>query len=261
MTADPEGRGGLAAWNATRPPFVEADAVQRAGYLARTAGSPVYIVHTSSEEALRVARAQRRQGTRIRIETCPHYLTHDVTSPEGIVAKVNPPLRQAPDREALWTAVLSGDVDTIATDHVHRDIGSKQGNIWTASPGCPGMDTMLHVMLSEGHHKRGLSLPDIARITSANPARIMGLGQRKGAIAPGYDADFAIVDPNHVWTMERENTASGAGYSLYEGWEFTGKVIHTIVRGRPVFEDGALCPDAAGHGQFLQRTLPTATGG
>ncbi len=256
MKSDPEGKGGLATWNGTRPPFVEADAVQRAGYLARTAGAPLHIVHTSSEEALLSALNQRAQGTNIHIETCPHYLTHDVTSPEGIVAKVNPPVREPSDRKALWAAILNGDIDTIATDHVHRDLGSKQGTIWTASPGCPGMDTLLPVMLSEGHHKRGLSLEDIVRITATNPARIMGLGQRKGAIAPGYDADFAVVDPGHVWTLDRKDVASSSGYSIYEGWEFTGKVIHTIVRGKPVLMEGTLCRDAVGHGQFLRRTLP-----
>ena len=256
MKSDPEGRGGLATWNGTRPPFVEADAVQRAGYLARTAGAPLHIVHTSSEEALVSALNQRAQGTDIRIETCPHYLTHDVTSPEGIVAKVNPPVRQPSDREALWTAILRGDIDTVATDHVHRDIGSKQGTIWTASPGCPGMDTLLPVMLSEGHHKRGLPLQDIVRITAANPARMMGLGHRKGAIAPGYDADFAMVDLNNVWTLDRRDVASSSGYSIYEGWQFTGKVIHTVVRGKPVLSDGTLREDAVGHGRFLERRLP-----
>lgn len=257
MKADPDGSGGLATWNGTRPPFVEADAVQRAGYLARTANAPLHIVHTSSQEALNAALNQRRQGTDIHIETCPHYLTHDVTSAIGIVAKVNPPVREPSDRLALWAAILNGDVDTIATDHVHRDISSKQGTIWTASPGCPGMDTMLPVLLGEGHHKRGLSLECIARITSTNPARIMGLGQRKGMIAPGYDADFAVVDLNRVWTLARQDVVSDSGYSIYEGWEFTGKVMHTIVRGRPVLTDGKLQPDAIGHGRFLRRSLPS----
>lgn len=255
MRSDPDGGGGLATWNKTRPPFVEADAVQRAGYLARTAGAPIHIVHTSSAEALHAALNQRAQGTDIHIETCPHYLTHDVTSAAGTLAKVNPPVREPSDREALWAAVLNGAVDTVATDHVHRGLESKQGTIWTASPGCPGMDTLLPVLLSEGHHKRGLPLEDIVRITAANPAQIMGLGQRKGAIAPGYDADFAVVDPECVWTLERKDTASSSGYSIYEGWEFTGKVIHTVVRGKPVLLDGALCDEAIGHGRFVERSL------
>ena len=112
MAADPDGRGGLAAWNASRPPFVEADAIQRVGMFARHTGARVHVVHVTSQQALDAALEQRRQGTDISIETCPHYLTHDVTWPGGIVAKINPPLREQADRDALWSGILSGDVDT-----------------------------------------------------------------------------------------------------------------------------------------------------
>ena len=127
MQADPKGEGGLASWNATRPPFVEADAVQRAGLFARHTGSPLYIVHTSSAAALDAARDRARVGTRIYIETCPHYLTHDIGWTGREVGKINPPLREASDREALWQGIASGLIDTVATDHVHRDLSSKTG--------------------------------------------------------------------------------------------------------------------------------------
>jgi dihydroorotase (multifunctional complex type) len=252
---DPNGEGGLATWNATRPPFVEADAVQRAGYVARVAGAPVYIVHTSSAEALKAALRQREDGTEISIETCPQYLTHDIHSKEGVIAKVNPPLREPADREALWAGLLDGSIDTVATDHAHRDLSSKQGNIWTASPGGPGMDTLLPVLLSEGHHKRGLSLERIAELVCANPARIMGFADRKGRIAPGLDADFTLVDLDETWTVRREDVVSSAGYSLYEGWSFKGRVRHTFVRGKPVLRDGQLVDEAIGHGRFVERRL------
>jgi dihydroorotase-like cyclic amidohydrolase len=168
--------------------------VQRAGLFARSTGAPLYIVHTSSAEALEAARRAREAGTRIHIETCPHYLTHDTGWEGGDIGKINPPLREASDREALWRGVLSGLVDTIATDHVHRDISSKSGGIWSASPGCPGLETLLPVMLSEGHARRGLPIARLVKLLCENPARIMGLGDRKGMIAPGYDADFALVD-------------------------------------------------------------------
>src|SRR5450759_2399707 len=86
-------------------------------------------------------RWRRRCGTdapaRVLVETCPHYLTHD-TGTAGDIAKINPPLRQPADREALWQGLLSGEIDTVGTDHVHRDVSSKAGGIWAASPGCPG---------------------------------------------------------------------------------------------------------------------------
>lgn len=255
MRDDPEGTGGLASWNATRPPFVEADAVQRAAYVARTAGAPLYVVHTSSAEALDAALRQRAAGARVFVETCPHYLTHDITWPGGVIGKINPPLREAADRAALWRGLLDGSIDTVATDHVHRDITSKEGGIWAASPGCPGMETMLPVLLSEGHAKRGLSLPRIAALSAGNPARAMGLDHVKGAIAPGMDADFAIVDPAARWTVTRDAVISSAGYSIYEGWELTGRVVHTLVRGRFVQRDGMPAPDAVATGRYVRRRL------
>jgi dihydroorotase (multifunctional complex type) len=255
MRADPEGKGGLAAWSATRPPFVEADAVQRAAYVAKIAGAPLYVVHTSSAEALQAALRQRAAGARVFVETCPHYLTHDVTWAGGDTGKINPPLREATDREALWRGIADGSIDTVATDHVHRDISSKAGGIWGASPGCPGMETMLPVLLSEGHAKRGISLPRIAELTATNPAHAMGLAHAKGAIAPGMDADFAIIDPAARWVVERAKVLSSAGYSIYEGWELTGRVVHSLVRGRFTLRDGALAEDAVGSGRYQRRRL------
>jgi dihydropyrimidinase/allantoinase len=255
MRADPDGVGGLASWNATRPPFVEADAVQRAALVARVAGAPLYVVHTSSAEALQAAMRQRNAGARVFVETCPHYLTHDETWEGGAAGKINPPLRKPADREALWEGIRSGAVDTVATDHVHRDLLAKQGGIWKASPGCPGMETMLPVLLSEGHAKRGLPLARIAELVAGNPARIMGLAHAKGAIAPGLDADFAIVDPAARWRLERADVRSAAGYSIYEGWEFTGRVVHSLVRGRLTLRDGAVEDSAVGTGRYQRRRL------
>ena len=251
--ADPAGSGGLATWNASRPPFVEADAVQRAGLVAQVAGARLYIVHTSSEAALQAGLRQRQAGSRLLLETCPHYLTHDVTWPGGDLGKINPPLREPSDCASLWQAVLDGDIDTIGTDHVHRDRSGKDGGIWAASPGCPGMQTMLPVLLSEGHHRRGLGLDCIAALTATNPAAAMGLGHVKGAIAPGLDADLAIVDPRAEWTVPEDGGVSAAGYSLYAGWRLTGRVVHTLVRGRLVVRDGHLQDGAAGHGRYVRR--------
>ncbi|GJD53138.1 Allantoinase [Methylobacterium crusticola] len=254
--ADPDGTGGLATWNASRPPFVEADAVQRAGYVAATAGVPLYVVHTSSAEALAAGLRLRQAGATLHLETCPHYLTHDVGWPGGDVGKINPPLREAADREALWAGLLSGAIDTVATDHVHRGIDAKAGGIWAASPGCPGLETLLPVLLSEGHHARGLSLERVVDLVSTTPARLMGLGHAKGAIAPGLDADLAFVDLDAVWTVAGDSVVSSAGYSLYEGWRLRGRVVHAAVRGRFVLRDGALQDDAVGHGRYVARRLP-----
>jgi dihydroorotase (multifunctional complex type) len=255
MKEDPEGRGGLRAWNATRPPFVEADAVQRAGLFARQTGARLYIVHTSSREALQAGLRARDAGTDIRIETCPHYLTHDVDWKGGDVGKINPPLRERDDCAALWDGVVSGDVDTVATDHVHRDISAKAGGIWKASPGCPGLETLLPLMLTAGHHERGIPLGRIATLLASAPADAMGLAHRKGRIAVGLDADLAIVDLNREYLCRREDVRSSAGYSIYEGRRFKGKVEHTLVRGRFAVRDGALVDAAVGTGRHISRKL------
>jgi dihydropyrimidinase len=255
MKEDPEGRGGLRAWNATRPPFVEADAVQRAGLFARQTGARLYIVHTSSREALEAGLRARDAGTDIRIETCPHYLTHDVDWEGGDIGKINPPLRERDDCAALWDGVVSGHVDTVATDHVHRDIAAKAGGIWKASPGCPGLETLLPLMLTEGHHARGIPLGRIATLLASAPADAMGLAHRKGRIAVGLDADLAIVDLGREYLCRREDVRSSAGYSIYEGRRFRGKVEHTLVRGRFAVRDGAPVDAAVGTGRYISREL------
>jgi dihydropyrimidinase len=252
---DPDGSGGLATWNATRPPFIEADAVQRAAYVADIAGAPLYVVHTSSAEALAAALRHRRCGATVHIETCPHYLTHDISWAGGDVGKINPPLRESSDREALWQALLAGDVDTVATDHVHREITSKKGGIWNASPGCPGLETLLPVLLTEGHHKRGMPLERIAEVSATAPARLMGLGKSKGSIAVGYDADLTFVDLDQAWRLDRDNVVSSAGYSIYEGWNFRGAIVHAMSRGLFVLRDKSLQDNAVGRGRFAKRTL------
>jgi dihydropyrimidinase len=255
MDADPEGRGGLRAWNATRPPFIEADAVQRAALFARETGARLYIVHTSSREALMAGLRARDAGTDILIETCPHYLTHDVDWQGSDIGKINPPLREREDCEALWAGILSGDIDTVATDHVHRDISSKSGGIWKASPGCAGLETLLPVMLTDGHHGRGIPLGRVAALLSGAPAEAMGLRDRKGRIAVGLDADLAIVDLEREYPYNREDVRSSAGYSIYEGRRFKGKVVHTMVRGHFAVRDGVLADDAVGSGRYISRRL------
>ena len=253
--ADPDGKGGLKTWNESRPPFVEADAVQRAAYIAWKAGAPLYVVHTSSAEALDAGLRLRDAGAEVYFETCPHYLTHDVNWTGGDIGKINPPLRTEADRDYLWDAIADGTFDTIGTDHIHRDLTSKNGGIWNASPGCPGLETLLPILLSEGYHRRAIPLERIAELTATNVADIMGLAHVKGRIAPGLDADFAIIDLDAEWAVERDNIISSAGYSIYEGWSLKGRVIHTLVRGQFALRDGVLNEQAVGIGRFQRRSL------
>lgn len=254
MTADPQGAGGLAAWNETRPGFVEADALSRACHFGRITGTPVHAVHTSSAEALAAAVRQRAAGARVSIETCIHYLTHDTRCGLGAIGKVNPPLRPPSDRDALWMGIEAGEIDTIGTDHIHRPVGSKEGGIWKAQPGFPGLDAFLPALLTEGQ-RRGVAPDRLVPLVSLNPARVMGLAPRKGAILPGADADLAILDMEKRWVVDKSALATDAGFSIYEGHEMTCRVVHTLSRGRFVLRDGALQDDAVGHGRYVPRKL------
>ncbi len=255
LADDPEGSGGLASWNATRPPFVEADALSRACYFGRIADAPVHAVHTSSAEALDAALRQRAAGTRVSIETCLHYLTHDETSDLGAVAKVNPPLRAPSDREALWRAIEAGHIDTIGTDHIHRPKSSKEGGIWKAQPGFPGLDTFLPALITEGCMRRGVPLAHLIDLVTSNPARIMGLSPAKGVIQPGADADLTVLDLEARWTVEKAALGTDAGYSIYEGTEMSCRVVHTLSRGRFVLREGDLVDEMIGQGRFVHRRL------
>lgn len=247
-----QGREDVLAWTESRPSFVEAEAIYRAAYLAHVAGCSLYLVHITSREAINAALSCRSRYGDIFLETCPHYLTCTADSVEGVIGKVNPPLRFRDDIDSLWEAIADGSIDTIGSDHVPRRKDKKVGSVWEASAGFPGVETLLPVLLSEGVHKRGISLQRIAELTSYNPSRIFNLYPRKGTLLPGSDADLTVVDLG----IEKEVTASAlhgcCDYSLYEGWTLKGWPTLTMVRGSIVMRDGELLGNP-GHGRYLGR--------
>ena len=253
LAQDEADRESLEAWNATRPPFVEAEALSRAAYFGRITGTPVHGVHTSSGDALAAAVQQRTAGADVSIETCIQYLTQDTDSDIGAMGKVNPPLRAPSDRDALWAGIAAGHIDTIATDHIHRPRGCKDGGIWAAQPGFPGLDTFLPALLTEAR-KRDVGLEKILPMVSRNPARRMGFAN-KGHITPGMDADIAVVDLNASFTIDNADLATDAGYSTLHGQTMTAKTVHTLSRGNFVLRDGALTDSSIGQGRYLARTL------
>jgi dihydropyrimidinase len=245
---DPD--AGLAAWNRTRPDFVEAEAEQRVSYLASVLGASVYAVHVSSAAALNAITLQRSRYENLFIETCPHYLTLDTSSPAGSRAKVNPPLRSNADREALWEAVSDGTIDVIGSDHVPRHFSAKDKDIWSASAGFPGTGTLLPLMMSEGAGHRGVPLERMVQLTATRPAQLFGLYPRKGAIQVGADADLVVLDLTETETVAAATQHSGSGYSVWEGWPVRCRVEHTLLRGRFAVRSGVV---AEPHGEYVPR--------
>lgn len=248
------GRDDLRAWDESRPAFVEAESIWRASFFADLVGARVYFVHLSSGAALAAVRGARHAFPEAHLlaETCPHYLTHNHDSELGVVGKVNPPLRSEEDRESVWQALLDGTIDTVGSDHVGRRLENKQGSIWTASAGFPGLPTVLPILVSEGYHRRGLGLGEIVRIVSQRPAQIFGCADRKGDLRVGMDADLAILDLDWRRKVDASMLGTWADYGIYDGWAVVGWPRYTVVRGAVVQENGNLVGHP-GWGEYIRR--------
>ncbi|MBL4786147.1 MAG: amidohydrolase family protein [Cohaesibacteraceae bacterium] len=247
------GRDDLDAWDAQSPGFLEAENVFRVGYFAKKAECPVNIVHMSSAESLEIVRFLRSvSGPPIHVETCAHYLSLSKNGKIGALGKVNPPLRSQKDIDALWEGVRSGEISTIGSDHVPRKRITKGPDIWQASAGFPGLATLLPVLIEEGWHKRGISIETLAATTSRNVAELYSI-EKRGRIVVGYDASFAIVDPDAIVTIDPAKLESHSDYSPFEGNSLRGKVTHTILRGQIIAQNGSICPDTGVVGQYMFR--------
>jgi dihydroorotase len=247
---------------AARPAVVAVEAVSRAAILAEWTGARIHVLHISSAEELRPLREAKSRGVDITGETCPHYLllsTEDYTRVPGVIA-VNPPVREARNREPLWTALLDGTVDLIATDHApHTPEEKTRNDIWTVDCGFPGVETQMPLMLNEVNAGR-MSICDYVRMSAFNPARIWGLYPRKGALVPGSDADIAIVDLARAHTIRDAETQSRSKISPWDGRKVKGLPIHTLVRGRFVMKNRTLVTDTRGWGRSVHtiQAMPPA---
>lgn len=236
-----QGADDLAAWDAARPSWAEAESIFRAVFLAAKAKCPkIYIVHLSSRDGLEMIRMLRTMnlGVEIIVETCPHYLILDVGSKPGILAKVNPPIRSRDDVDALWEGIVKDDIQTIGSDHCVRTIANKGSSIWEGLPGFIGTGSLLQCILDYGYHKHGIPLTRIAQLLSENSARIFGIYPQKGSVTVGSDADFALVDLEKVTVMTAKDNGSIGDYSVYEGMEMAGTPVRTILRGKTIMKDG-----------------------
>ena len=255
-----EGLTGLRAYHESRPPHSEGLAITIASYLAHETGLPnINLLHLSSAKAMEAAMLMAATFPHVdfrREVTVGHLLT-DIDSTH-IGAKVNPPIRPREDVEALWGHVLAGDVDWVVSDHAccrdEQKFGADRDDIFLAKSGFGGAEYLLPGLVTEGR-RRGLSMGRIAALTSWNPARRYGLGG-KGAIAPGFDADIALVDPDAGFVVRAEDSESSQEYTPFEGYELEATVRHTFVRGQQVLRDGEVVGEPMG--RFVHR--PTHPG-
>jgi len=244
--------GGLRAWSAARPPHAEGLAVWVAAYLAHETGCRnINLLHLSSRKALEAALLAARIFPHVdfRREVTVGHLLLDCDAAPGSRAKVNPPIRPREDVEYLWQQVLAGTVDWIVSDHACcatevKVAAERPDDVWLAKAGFGGTEYLLSGVFSEGR-RRGLPLHRITELTAWNPARRFGLGA-KGDIAPGYDADLALLDADESFTVRAAESPSAQGYTPFEGLRLTGRVQTTFVRGRLVYDRGKVLGPAGG---------------
>ncbi len=233
---------GLRAYSAARPPHAEGLAVWIAGYLAHETDCPgINLLHLSSRKAVEAALALPRVFPQLdlRREVTVGHLLLDYDAPTGVLAKVNPPIRPREDVEFLWQALLARQLDWVVSDHAccareMKVAAERPDDIWLARSGFGGTEYLLSGVVSEGR-RRGMAYSHIAEVLAWNPAQRFGL-LRKGDIAPGYDADLALVDPTRRFTVRAADSPSGQGYTPFEGQELTGRVVATYLRGALVYD-------------------------
>jgi dihydropyrimidinase len=245
---------GPEAWLASREGITEAKGLQTLIDFMSYTNSPALAVHLSGKEAAALVRkaAQEKGRPRLYVETCPHYLMLTHENSQDTFGKVNPPLRRQEDCDALWELITDGHVDVIGSDHIARPRDKKEGGTWKALAGFPGSYAILPILFAEGHLKRKYPLEKVAALTSGNAARLFGLYPHKGRIAPGADADLAILDPDLEMDFSSAAVASKPGYSLYEHLRLRGRPVMTLVRGTVVMENGTIT-GPVGHGRYLRR--------
>jgi allantoinase len=239
-----------ATWLESRPPASEHAAIDLLVRLGREFDAAVHIVHLASSDALPSLQAARTAGAKVTIETCPHYLTFAAEDiPDGATAlKCAPPIRSRAHREGLWRGLADEVIDLVATDHSPAPPSLKRldtGDFMRAWGGIASLQVGLSAVWT-GASARGFSIEDVVRWMCRAPARLAGLEARKGAIAPGKDADLVVWDPDAEGTVDPAALYQRHSVTPYAGLRLRGRVVTTLVRGETVFREGRFAAEPLG---------------
>ncbi|MCC7125561.1 MAG: amidohydrolase family protein [Acidobacteria bacterium] len=224
------------------PGVAEAITAGRDILLAEMTGGHVHIAHMSAWTTLEAVRQGKSRGVKVTAEVCPHHftLTDDLLAapvPYDTNAKMNPPLREARDRDAMIAGIVDGSVDVIATDHAPHHYDEKNVEFDRAPFGIVGLETAIPICLDRLVGAGLIRLPRLVELMSVNPARILNVPG--GSLAPGAPADITVLAPEMSVTIDRAALKSKSKNTPYDGWTFKGGVAATFVGGRLVFSNDA----------------------
>jgi dihydropyrimidinase len=245
----------------TRPEFVEAEATGRAARIAEQVGAPLFVVHVTCAAAAAEVEAAQQRGAQVSGETCVQYLVNtvdDLRRPgvEGCRYVCSPPLRESSNHEPLWAYLRRGVLESVSTDHCPFNDEQKARGLDNFSLVPNGMAMIQHRLAKlwdEGVVAGRMTASELVDRTSTTIARRFGL-HRKGAIAPGKDADVVVFDPAAPRPYGMATSLMNVDYDLYEGETASGSVRHTFSRGTLVYDRGEICTQP-GHGRYVARTL------
>jgi len=219
------------------PASAEAAIVDRDVTLAQQIHeSRLHVAHLSTSDSLKAVRRGKRAKARVTCEVTPHHFTliDENVGEYDTHCKMNPPLRSSTDREAILVALADGTVDAIATDHAPHATHEKQVEFERAAFGITGLETALALAITKLHREHKIPLARIVELFTAGPARVFDLRGR-GSLARGNYADVTIFDPKRHWTFDASKSRSLSRNTPFDGWQFTGKVVATIVGGKVVY--------------------------
>jgi len=255
-TAKEKNQDGLSAWSSSRSPEFEAKAIKTVSKFGRDYDCVIYFVHIGSKRALEQIEEEKKLGTKIFVETCPHYLTLSYEKQSGYLAKVMPPIRTESDRKAIWTALSHNLIDTIGTDHVANQIKLKLGgdDIWSALAGFPGIGTSLPILLNDGVNQNKITLEQLVCFTSQNAAQIFGMYPQKGTLEKNSDADITMIDLKKEQKVSSDLFGGFSDYIVYEGRNLKGWPVKTIVRGELIADNFEVI-GKLGHGKLVERKI------
>ena len=236
----------------SRPVAAEIEAIEQALEIAGKTGAKLHLVHVSSGSGVAKAAEAKARGVDVSVETCPHYLffTEQDLERIGVAAKCAPPLRDGEEHGALWSGLLDGRVDIVASDHSPSDPSlKKHGDFRTSWGGIAGVQSTLAVLLERGFDGRRLRFERIASLVAGNPAKRFNI-PGKGTLSVGDDADLMLLDPSRSYTLKPDRLLQRHKISPYIGSSFTGMVVRTIRRGETIFENGRIV--AKTRGRFVR---------
>jgi allantoinase len=242
---------------AARPDAAEAATIAVGVEFSRATGCRFHVVHMSSERGAAIVRQAQSDGIAVSAETCPQYLslTDQDFASIGPLMKVYPPVRRKGDQEALWRAVEDGTICSVGSDHAPHTADEKRQGLAVQPAGTVGVETLVPVMLNQMTNGR-IAAERLAWVLSEGTARLYGLYPQKGAILPGSDADFTLVDPEADFTIMNESLHSKHPISPWHERRGRGRVRLGILRGEVIMRDGS--PNGLPRGQFVRSKAPAA---